>query len=152
MDNRWRSIICLTFLTILTILVLPVKAYAHGVDIEYTCSTTIEIVATYDTGEPMAGAQVAVYAPDDLSTPWLIDTCDDEGRFSFTPDTSKPGTWDVQVRQAGHGDIIHIPVGEGAAGTGGTGRYSALQIVLMSVCVMWGLAGTALYFLRKVRA
>ncbi len=44
-------------------------------------------------------------------TPWLTGICDQQGRFSFTPDPDLPGTWDVQVRQAGHGDIIHIPVG-----------------------------------------
>jgi nickel transport protein len=100
----------------------------------------------------MAGAQVAVYAPDDPTTPWLTGVCDDEGVFSFTPDTSKPGTWDVQVRLAGHGGIIHIPVGEGAAASGGLGGYSWLQIAIMATCVIWGSIGTALYFRRRRRA
>ena len=147
MGKKWKLFIGLTFLLI--ILVLPMKAHAHGIKIEYTSSMTIELVATYDTGEPMSGAQVVVYAPDDPSTPWLTGTCDDEGRFTFTPDTSNPGNWDVQVRQAGHGDIVHISVGEDAAMTGGTGGYSVLQIVLMAVCVIWGIAGTALYFSGK---
>ncbi|MGB2799198.1 MAG: carboxypeptidase-like regulatory domain-containing protein [Dehalococcoidia bacterium] len=148
MANKWKYIICLTFL-LLTIFFLPTKVYAHGVDIEYTTSTAIDIVATYDTGEPMSGAQVVVYAPDDPSTPWLTGTCDDEGRFTFNPDTSKPGTWAVQVRLAGHGDIVHIPVGQDAVASGGTGGYTILQVVLMSICVIWGIAGTALYFLRR---
>jgi len=97
----------------------------------------------------MAGAQVTVYAPDDPSTPWLTGICDDEGCFSFIPDTSKPGTWDIQVRQAGHGDIVHIPIGEGSAATGSTGGYTVLQIVLMAICVVWGSVGTTLYFLRR---
>jgi nickel transport protein len=92
-----------------------------------------------------------VYAPDDPSTPWLTGVCDDEGRFSFVPDTSKPGMWDVQVRQAGHGDIVHIPVGEDAAVSGSTGGYTTLQIVLMALCVVWGSVGTALYFSRRKR-
>jgi nickel transport protein len=125
------------------------KAYAHGAIIEYTVDMTIEIVATYDNGEPMAGAQVVVYAPDDPSTPWLTGVCDDEGRFTFMPDSTKPGTWDVQVRQAGHGDMVHIPVGEGAVAAASSGGYSVLQIVLMAVCVVWGIAGTALYFSRR---
>ncbi|MFC1944465.1 carboxypeptidase-like regulatory domain-containing protein [Chloroflexota bacterium] len=134
---------------ILVVLVLPIKAYAHGAKIEYTVSMSIDIVATYDTGDPIAGAQVVVYAPDDPSTPWSTGTCDGEGRFTFTPDVFKPGTWDVQVRQAGHGDIIHIPVGEGTASSGSSGGYSTLQIVLMSVCVIWGIAATALYLSGK---
>jgi len=123
-------------------------AYAHGVRIEYTSSIVVEIVAKYDSGEPMSGAQVVVYAPDAPSTPWLTGVCDDEGRFTFVPDTTKLGTWDVQVRQAGHGDIVHIPVGEDTVASGDTG-YSVLQIVLMAVCVVWGIAGTALYFSRR---
>jgi len=147
MGSKWKVIICLAFLLI--ILGLPMKAHAHGVRIEYTSSMAIEIVAKYDSGEPMSGAQVVVYAPDDLSTPWLTGVCDDEGRFTFTPDRSKPGTWDVKVRLAGHGGILHIPVGEDTVASGGTGGYSVLQIVLMVACVVWGIAGTALYFSRR---
>ena len=122
-------------------------AFAHGAKIEYTISMAVEIRATYDTGEPLAGGQVTVYAPDDLSTPWLTGVCDEEGRFTFAPDPAESGTWDVQVRQAGHGDIVHIPIGENTAMTGGTG-YTPLQIVLMGVCVVWGLVGSALFFWR----
>lgn len=147
MDSKWKVIICLAFLLI--ILGLPMHVYAHGVKIEYTSSMAIEIVAKYDSGEPMSGAQVVVYAPDDPSTPWLTGVCDDEGRFTFTPDSSKPGTWDVQVRQAGHGDIVHIPVGEDMVVSGGTGGYSVIQIVLMAACVIWGGVGMALYFSRR---
>jgi nickel transport protein len=130
-------------------LLLPEKVYAHGVNIEYNASTTVEIVASYDTGEPMSGGQVTVYAPDDPAMPWLTGTCDEDGRFTFTPDSSKPGTWDVQVRLAGHGDIVHIPIGEGAPAGDGDSGYSVTQIVLMSVCVIWGLIGTALYLKRR---
>jgi nickel transport protein len=144
-----RKLITGLILTLALCLVLPIQAYAHGARIEYVVDMTIEIVATYDSGEPMDGAQVVVYAPDDLTTPWITGVCDDEGRFTFVPDSTKPGTWDVQVRQAGHGDMVHIPVGEGAAATASSGGYSTLQIVLMSVCVVWGIAGTALYFSRR---
>ena len=130
-------------------LLLPLTAYAHGVIVDYTVDTAIKIVARYDTGEPMAGAQVVVYAPDDPATPWLTGVCDDEGCFTFTPDASKPGTWVVQVRKAGHGGMVHIPVGGGVAATAGAGGFSVLQIVLMSACVIWGFVGTAFYFWRR---
>ena len=130
MHMKWRIITCLIFVIILG-LVLPIKAYAHGAKIEYTVSMAIEIVAMYDNGEPMAGAQVVIYAPADPSVAWLTGVCDDDGRFTFTPDVSKPGIWDVQVRQAGHGDMVHIPVGGDMATTSG-GGYTVLQIVFMA--------------------
>ena len=147
MCAKWKIIAGFIFALMLC-LALPLPAYAHGAKIEYAINMTIEIVATYDDGQPMAGAQVTVFAPDDPSTPWLTDFCDDEGRFSFTPDTAATGTWDIQVRQAGHGDIVHIPIGTAAAGTGSEGN-TLLQIVLMAVCVVWGSIGTALYFSRR---
>ncbi|MEJ2734862.1 MAG: hypothetical protein P8189_15060 [Anaerolineae bacterium] len=80
--------------------------------------------------------------------PWLTGACDQEGRFVFTPDPDKPGTWDVQVRQAGHGDIVHIEIGAGASTSGG-GGFTTAQILLMAACVVWGCIGTALFFSRK---
>jgi nickel transport protein len=142
---KWKLVLLLTLLLSLG---LTMTASAHGAKIEYTISMAVEIRAAYDTGEPMAGGQVTVYAPDDPSTPWLTGVCDEEGRFVFTPDPSKPGTWDVQVRQSGHGDMVHIPIGEDVAMTGGTG-YTPLQIVLMGACVVWGFVGTGLFFSRR---
>ena len=145
-NMKWKFIIPLILLLIPGI---PTTTYAHGARIEYTVNMTIDIVASYDNGDPMGGAQVVVYAPDDPSSPWLTGVCDDEGRFSFTPDVSKPGTWDIQVRQSGHGDIVHIPIGGDMVVTDGTGGYTVLQIVLMSICGVWGCVGTALYFSRR---
>jgi len=148
MNVKWKTVVCIISVLVLG-LGLSIEAFAHGAKIDYTASTTIELVAAYDDGEPMSGAQVVIYAPDDPSTPWLTGVCDDEGRFSFTPDTSKPGIWDVKVRQAGHGDIVHIPIGESAVTAGGIGGYTTLQIGLMAACVVWGSVGTALYFWRR---
>ena len=145
MRSKWRPIAIVIGILILCLL-LPTEVLAHGVSIQYTSDIEITIVARYDSGEPLAGAQVVVYAPDDPSTPWLTGVCDDEGRFSFTPDSSMPGIWDVQVRLAGHGGMVHIPIGEGAASSGGIGGYSYLQIAVMAACVIWGSIGTALYF------
>lgn len=130
------------------------RASAHGVKIDYNVSRAIEINANYDNGEPMSNAQVTVYAPDDPSTPWATGSADEKGRFIFTPDPSKSGTWTVRVRQAGHGDLINIPFAEDAAAldspevvSGSTG-YTTPQIVLMGASVIWGFIGTALFFAR----
>jgi len=135
-------------LVLLLNLSLPAVAFAHGVEITHQVKSDIEITAKYDTGEPMSEGQVTIFAPDNPSTPWFTGKCDKDGHFVFTPDPSKPGTWDVQVRKAGHGGIIHIPVGEDVSVSGSTG-YTTLQIVLMAACVVWGLVGTALFFTRR---
>ncbi|MEO0376006.1 MAG: carboxypeptidase regulatory-like domain-containing protein [Cyanobacteria bacterium P01_A01_bin.17] len=85
--------------------------FAHGAAVNYRItSKNVEIEAAFDTGEPMVNAQIAVYAPDQLSQPWLTGKADREGRFTFTPPADQTGTWQVKVRQAGHGKILNIPV------------------------------------------
>ncbi len=86
------------------------RAVAHGAVMDYEMTRAIAITAQYDTGDPMAQAQVAVFSPDDPQTPWLTGTTDDEGNFIFAPDPNQPGFWDVQVRQAGHGQFVSIEV------------------------------------------
>jgi nickel transport protein len=145
------------------------RVRAHGVHLDYTATTktitVIEIVATFDTGEPMRGGQVAIFAPDNPKTPWQTGVCDNEGRYRFTPDASLAGTWEVQVRQSGHGAILYInvepetPSTVAAAAPGAeslalqvqasSGHYTPLQYALMGGCVVWGFVGTALYFSRK---
>jgi nickel transport protein len=118
----------------------------------------------------MSEGQVTVYAPDDPKTPWLTGLCDGEGRFVFAADSTRPGTWEIQVRQAGHGDSLKIPItadtvqeiesnngdsqtvrgmGITRVVSGGGDSYSTGQIVLMAASVAWGLVGTALYFSRR---
>ncbi len=145
------------------------KALAHGVNISHNITQAIEINAQYDTGTPMSNAQVNVYAPDDPRTPWKQGTTDDQGIFIFTPDSSKTGYWEVQVRQAGHGGLISIPVeadtnSSESAGSEPTETASeiqqeprsvssdlseglnSIQKGLMMGSVIWGCIGTALFF------
>jgi nickel transport protein len=148
MKKKFLVLLIIPFL----LLGLATTAAAHGVEITYQTKAAVEIISRYDMGEPVGGARVTVYAPDDPATPWLTGVSDEEGRFTFTPDSARPGTWDVQVRHAGHGGTVHVPVGEDATGSGGAAAASAhtpLQIVLMAACVVWGLVGTALFFARR---
>jgi len=128
------------------ILSIPVAAFGHGVEIDYQTTRAVELTARYDTGEPVSEGQVIIYAPDNPSKPWRTGQCDEKGRFTFTPDPSKQGTWDIQVRKAGHGGMIHINVGGEEASAAGSTGYTTPQIVLMAACVIWGLTGTALFF------
>jgi len=133
----------------LAIWVFPTAAYAHGVDINYQTKTAVEIEAMYDTGDPVSGGQVTIYAPNDPSKPWATGKADESGRFVFAPDPLKTGSWDVQVRLAGHGGMVHIPIDNGNAAAPAAAGYSTMQIIIMSASVIWGFIGTALYFARR---
>ena len=141
---------------------------AHGVVVEHSITQTIRIQASYDTGEPMAEAQVNVYAPDAPQEVWTTGTTDSDGVFTFTPDAERLGNWEVQVRQAGHGDITVIPLqAEDLAGqveqteqtgqseqtgqiaAGESSSYSPAQMVVMGAAGVWGFVGTALFFWRR---
>lgn len=123
-------------------------ALAHGAHLTHR-SAGIEVTATYDGGQPMAGAQVQVYAPADPTTPWAVGTTDDQGRYQFTPDAAQPGTWEVMVRQAGHGDVLAIPVGQPEVAP--VTSASPLQRGVAAGAVVWGCVGTALFFARGKR-
>lgn len=99
-----------------------VPVLAHGVELDHRRVSSIELEARFETGEPMAQAQVLVYAPGNPTEAWQQGTTDDQGRFSFVPDETLPGPWEVMVRQAGHGAIATISVtGTSGTGTPGTG-------------------------------
>ncbi len=146
------------FLTLLAVILIPERAFAHGANIEYQETSAITIKAKYDDGTPMANAQVIVYAPSDPATPWLKGTTNDLGSFTFVPDNEPQniGNWDVKVRQSGHGDITSIPITDGKLSKVADNRllstgegYSSSQKIVMAAAVGWGFLGTALFFSRS---
>jgi nickel transport protein len=148
--DRFALLSRITVLCGLILLLFPPLGSAHGVDITAVQVNAIEIVALYDSGQPMAGGQVAIYAPDEPLDPWLTGTCDDEGRFIFVPDYSRPGLWEIQVRLAGHGDLVRLQVTAAEkALASGPGGLTILQKIVMALVVGWGAVGTALYFSRR---
>ncbi|QUS62045.1 carboxypeptidase-like regulatory domain-containing protein [Synechocystis sp. PCC 7338] len=147
--------------------------FAHGVKVEHRSVEAIAVAAQYDSGEPMAEAQVLVYAPDNASQPWLTGVTDKQGKFTFTPAGDRPGNWEVAVRQGGHGAMVTIPLQAGGA-NGGTmdagsdqsdsdkmapeitiasvpnaGALSPIQRGITIGAVIWGFVGTALFFTGK---
>ncbi|MGG6294399.1 carboxypeptidase-like regulatory domain-containing protein [Leptolyngbya sp. AN02str] len=136
---------------------IPQRAIAHGIQVSHQITQAVQIEAIYDTGEPMVNAQVAVFAPSDPSQPWLTGQTNDQGNFVFTPDAAQPGSWEVQVRQAGHGQIVSFSTAEdrvAAAATAGSTEepgFTVLQTSLMMGSVIWGCVGTALFFSRGKR-
>ena len=150
----------LMFLFLLTFTGCSTKALAHGVQLQYRTSQAIEIKATYDGQQPMVNAQVVVYGPDDPTKVWMRGMTDDLGNFSFTPDPSQLGHWSVKIHQAGHGDIITIPVAQENTDTPVniskaqspfplSNGYTPMQKILMTAMGVWGFLGTALFFYRS---
>lgn len=151
--NNWLKINSkFNILAVLVILLFSILTssvvYAHGVNIKYNADLTYGIEARFDNGQPIAGGQVTIYSPDNPTEPWGVGITDEEGLYLFTPDNIE-GNWTIKIRQAGHGSSVTIPIGgEKAAYSGDTG-FSLSQILLMTVCVIWGSVGTALYFKRR---
>jgi nickel transport protein len=138
-------------LTLLSMVGLPAKALAHGVAIQHQLTQAISIQAAYDTGEPMVDAQVVVYAPNDPSQAWTTGKTDAKGQFIFMPDRAQTGNWQVSVRQAGHGDILNIPIAGDANTTtaaDSANPMTSLQKGVMVGSIIWGFIGTALFFAR----
>ncbi len=135
---------------------------AHGVGLDTQKVEGYRIHATYDNGTPMKDAQVSVFSPKNPAQPWLRGTTNGEGDFFFRP--SQAGQWQVQVRQAGHGDSVVIKVGEekikptSPANTALNppkpsflsinNPQSPLQRGLILGSVVWGCVGTAFFFAR----
>ncbi len=137
----------------LLLVLAPQIAAAHAALIAAEPVEAVRITAQYDTGEAMAGAQVMIYAPDDPATVWARGETDAEGRFDLVLPAEPLGAWTVQVRQAGHGAMIHVERGASDAQgavvvTSGTAIPHWLQRGVMVALVLWGALGTALFFRR----
>lgn len=132
-------------------------ALAHGAIVEAAPTSAVAVQARYDSGAPMAGARVTVFAPDDPARPWAVGQADADGRFLFRPDPSRPGRWAVQARQAGHGGMAYLDIAAGPDPAAPDPAGAAVpapgltwpQRLLMLACVGWGCIGTAAYFLRS---
>ncbi len=140
----------------LFVLLVPVMvvstARAHGVRVFWELKgDSVFVHASFDDESPMAGARVAVFSGAEPSEPWITGYTDDEGCFVFVPDRRESSRWDVRVRKAGHGDIVHVSLDAGGNCSGGRSGFSIPQIIIMSACVIWGFIGTAFFFSARRR-
>ncbi len=153
-----KTFVCSVLMLPLLLSVRMMSAEAHGAQIRHRKGVAVE--ARYDTGEPMADAQVAVFAPGQPETPVLTGTTDGDGLFWFVPEADSagdvtPGLWDVQVRLAGHGALLKVPISAEQRGQSATGRsgdsdaVTPLQRMVMGAVGIWGFVGTALFFSRR---
>ncbi len=99
-------------LALLTALAIPTQALAHSVETNYLVDINkqLELETVFSTGEPLQGATVRVYAPGNSQTPWLEGKTDENGKFTFKPDSKIPGDWEVSIKDQGHADILTVPV------------------------------------------
>lgn len=142
-----RGSVTLTVRLLAVICISTGVALAHGVSVTWeACDEEISIKAVWDDGLPMVEAQVAVFSPLNPASPFLSGKTDEEGNFYFKLDDSHGGICDVQVRKAGHGEMIHIDLSSDEVLHERAGVYTTGQIILMAVCTIWGFAGTAFFF------
>lgn len=90
-------------------------AWGHASQTDYFVdlfSTDLVLTASYSSGELMIDAEVVVYAPNDTEAAWSETVTDENGQFVFVPDETLPGDWRIEITQAGHQDILIIPVTE----------------------------------------
>ncbi len=136
------------FPALLFLLTIPV--FGHGARVIWRMQgDSIHVSASFDDGQPLGGAQVTVFSGAAPSVPYIVGMTDENGEFSFLPDEEESLNWDVQVRSAGHGDIVHLSLDEEPAADNEQGTFTTLQIVLMSVCVVWGFIGIAFFFASR---
>ena len=104
----------------------PSKAVAHQVQTDYilkdpanslanpqtqaSTGQSIELHSGFANGEPLKGADVVIYAPNQPGRVWAKGLTDSKGRFAFAPDLSIQGDWEVEITRAGHADILTVPV------------------------------------------
>ncbi len=143
-----RGAVAAALLAALTALA-PLPASSHAALLQADPVPAIRLHATYDTGAPMAGAQVTVFAPDAPAEAWSRGVTDAHGRYLFAPDPDRPGRWTVQVRQAGHGAVTHVEIAPDAIAITAATPTGPLQRAVMVALVAWGALGTALFFRRR---
>lgn len=99
-------------IALLAIATIAPKAAAHMIETDFSLfEQELEFTSTFSTGEPVEDAQVRIYAPDNPDEPWGELTTDETGSFSFVPDASIPGDWEIRIeKDLGHGDIWTVPV------------------------------------------
>ncbi len=130
------------------------SANAHGAMVNYKITKGIEIQSRYDTGKPLANADVIIYAPNNPNDPWQTGKTDEKGNFMFIPDSEITGYWEVKVRQAGHGGLVSIPIETSTTTTDiqyqqNSASLNPWQRGLMIGSVIWGCLGTALFFMKS---
>lgn len=144
----------------------PRSLVAHGGHIHVLQPAGVQLIeATYDSGQPIVGARVSLFAPGSQE-PFLHAQTDRRGRFAFA--TEEPGKWKISVDDGqGHrfSKIIDVAISEVGGGmassinaenaerAGGSRRPVAklIERIFMGLCLIFGFMGLAIWWnLRKI--
>lgn len=145
---------------LLGILATPAKTLAHAMETNFQFLDKLEFQSVYSSGEPAKKAKVIVYAPNNPDEPWMVGETDEQGKFSFLPDKSIPGDWEVEFEQEGHGDILTVPVNEKGVDVDNISQVHSTDIhygatplnPLQSILITAGVGATWFLALRKRQA
>ncbi|MBK8021000.1 MAG: hypothetical protein IPK19_06100 [Chloroflexi bacterium] len=113
MKQLARATRTLAVTILLVALAAAMPVLAHGVRVTHTIDPTtgeVTLTGAFDTGEPFADAQVIIFAPSDLVTPWATGVANADGVYTFLPDYTIEGYWEIQMRLAGHGGLINLEI------------------------------------------
>ena len=110
----------LVLAAVLGLAIAPTRALAHQVQTNYILnsqqnggtSDSLQLRTTFINGQPLKGAKVTVYAPNQPYRVHAVGKTDSQGRFTFVPDQPISGDWEVDIRREGHQDILTVPVTE----------------------------------------
>ncbi len=108
----------LTIAAVLGLAIAPTSALAHQVQTNYILnsqqrdgnSDSLQLRTTFSNGQPLKGAKVTVYSPDQPYRAHAVGKTDSQGRFTFAPDQPINGDWEVNIQREGHQDILTVPV------------------------------------------
>jgi nickel transport protein len=122
-------------------------AFAHGADYQLLDGGVVGVSMIYESGQPMAGARVLIFAPGDKQAE-LTMTTDRRGVACFAP--NRAGIWVLEARaEGGHLLRINLEIEEpmlSASVVQGRGGFSTWQKLVVAACVIWALVATALVF------
>lgn len=134
------------FLAAMLAVVYAMPTFAHGVRITHTIDEVtgeITVVAEFDTGTPLAEGQISIFAPSDPITPWQTNTVDEQGRYTFLPDYSDEGFWEIQVRQAGHGGLISVELDSSMAPSDAAATTNSIAVGELDGGAVYTITGDA---------
>ena len=101
---------------VLGMAIAPTKVMAHQVQTNYIINSqsgnSLQLRTTFSNGQPLKGAKVTVTSPNQPYRIRTVGKTDSQGRFTFVPDQSVSGDWEVNIKREGHQDILTVPVTE----------------------------------------
>jgi len=126
----------------LCLMLLALAGFAGTAAAQSLFGKQVEVTLAARDGKPMAGAEVRVFAPGNLTRPATTGKTDSDGKFYFSAD--RDGVWTAEATQ--HGEVARVSV-EGRGVEGGNESVSpwllvGLLIVLLAIAVAYRILRT----------